>query len=180
MIDLSFVTRIYTLLPPCLPLLWLLFAWGVRVSSLIHFRFSYVSYQGGGGGVHWHGGDGHLGTELVLVLPGWVWSVAYVRGSSQDMTLHFLTPYNVFPGYCPCLNDTWVSYCLQMTGKDLSVSGKWLEAFPANHIAFFISIKPLFLHVSSILLKAKLLVNRQYVHDICIITLSQIGKHLMI
>lgn len=48
--------------------------------SLVHFRsrYRYVSHQISRGGVRRDGGDGHLRAQLVLVLLGRVWSVAYV------------------------------------------------------------------------------------------------------
>lgn len=46
----------------------------------VHFRFGHVSHQIVGGGVHREWGDGHLRVQLVLVLLGRMWSLAYVWG----------------------------------------------------------------------------------------------------
>lgn len=61
--------------------------WSYCVFSLTNFRFGYVSHQVfRGGDRRDNGGHGHLRPRLELVLLGWMWSVAHVRGRPQNMT----------------------------------------------------------------------------------------------
>lgn len=91
------------------------------VFSLIRFRFSHVIHQIVRRGVRWEWGDGHHRAQLVLVLSGRMWSVAYVRGSSQDMTTSYTTStlsHSLYSPNHPIPSDLW---CLRVRSVQISI-----------------------------------------------------------
>lgn len=97
------------------------------VFSLIRFRFSHVIHQIVRRGVRWEWGDGHHRAQLVLVLSCRMWSVAYVRGSSQDMTTSYITSafsHSLYSPNHPIPSDLW---CLRARSFQISVKNLLLH-----------------------------------------------------